>query len=113
MPGKPGAPEAEVAGDEERYWRDMQAYYKDPSGWGLTHPPFPIPPRCKCGRDGYTVHGVLKHLEDNSGAGEACQRGDVSGLSRLQPPQAKEPSTPAPSPPAPIPPKTGAFGKKR
>lgn len=107
MPGKPGAPEHGNTQDEERYWRDMRAWYANPAGWGITYPPYPIPPKCKCGENSYTVHGVLKHLDDNLAAGDACPR--LHGKEALV---AAIPAIAAPAFSAP-PSKMSGFGKKR
>ena len=50
----------------------MQSFYNEPFRWGVTDGQLPKPPKCACGKDGYTVHGVLMHLEDNTPAGQAC-----------------------------------------
>ena len=94
MAGKPGAPEIGNAADHERYFRDMQAYYKDPSGWGVLPKDRPFPLRCKCGRDNYLVHGFPRHLEDNTPAGNDCKKGDKVGPSPLHPPETTDKGAP-------------------
>ena len=62
---KPMAPQVGVEGDEERYRKDMVAFYANPEAWGWagSHGPRPAPERTPDGRDTYHSHGVLKYLE--------------------------------------------------
>ena len=63
---KPGAPDAAIPNDRERYRLAMVAYYATPEifGWVGSDGPKPVPEKSSDGRECYREHGALKYLDD-------------------------------------------------